>query len=108
MSRAVIISHLIGHVHTSRGLHIKADIDEHAYPRGIKVSDEDLAHIKIKTDAFHGEWNYTILPRDKKITWVWYNNCPFYFVTVNKYLQSANPEFKPVCIRLFVRAQCQR
>ncbi len=65
MSRAVIIN-LIGHVHTSRGLHIKADIDEHAYPRGIKVSDEDLAHIKIKTDAFHGEWNYTILPRDKK------------------------------------------
>ena len=43
MSRAVIIN-LIGHVHTSRGLHIKADIDEHAYPRGIKVSDEGTVY----------------------------------------------------------------
>jgi len=27
------------------------------------VSDEEMATLSIVPDTFHGEWNYTILPR---------------------------------------------
>jgi hypothetical protein len=37
--------------------------DTNSYPTGIKVSDEDLAALKITSHLFHGEWNYTILPQ---------------------------------------------
>jgi hypothetical protein len=62
VSRAVIVN-LIGSTKTRTGLTIKAELDENAYPTGIKVSDEELAAIRMKQDKFHGDWNYTILPR---------------------------------------------
>ena len=63
VSRAVIVN-LIGSTKTRAGLTIKAELDENAYPTGIKVSDEALAAIRLKQDKFHGDWNYTILPRE--------------------------------------------
>ncbi|MBV9280325.1 MAG: hypothetical protein JOZ41_09620, partial [Chloroflexi bacterium] len=30
---------------------------------GVKVSDEEMAALRIEREEFHGEWNYTILPR---------------------------------------------
>jgi DDE family transposase len=62
VSRAVIVN-LIGSTKTRTGLTIKAELDENAYPTGIKVSDEALAAIRLKKDKLHGDWNYTILPR---------------------------------------------
>lgn len=62
VSRAVIVN-LIGNTTTRTGLTIKAELDENKYPTGIKVSDEELAAVRIKRDKFHGDWNYTILPR---------------------------------------------
>jgi hypothetical protein len=62
VSRAVIVN-LIGSTKTRTGLTIKAELDENAYPTGIKVSDEALAAIRMKKDKFYGDWNYTILPR---------------------------------------------
>ena len=62
VSRAVIVN-LIGSTKTRTGFTIKAELDENAYPTGIKVSDEALAAIRLKKDKFHGDWNYTILPR---------------------------------------------
>jgi hypothetical protein len=62
VSRAVIVN-LIGNTKTRTGLTIKAELDENMYPTGLKVSDEELAAIRIKSDKFHGDWNYTILPR---------------------------------------------
>ncbi|MEA2003987.1 MAG: hypothetical protein U9O53_03430, partial [archaeon] len=38
--------------------------DTDQYPVGIKVPDEELELINIIRAEFHGEWNYTILPRD--------------------------------------------
>jgi Rhodopirellula transposase DDE domain len=61
VSRAVIVN-LIGHVRTSEGLRIQAELDTNSYPKGIKVSDEELAEIRLRRAKFHGEWNYTILP----------------------------------------------
>jgi Rhodopirellula transposase DDE domain len=36
--------------------------DSQTYPTGLKVTDEQLAALNVFRDAFHGEWNYTILP----------------------------------------------
>jgi hypothetical protein len=53
----------MGNTKPRTGLTSKAELDEHRYPTGLKVSDEALAAIRIKRDKFHGDWNYTILPR---------------------------------------------
>ena len=63
VSRAVIVS-LIGSTTTRTGLRVKAELDTNLYATGVKVSDADLAAVKMKKDAFHGEWNYTIAPND--------------------------------------------
>lgn len=63
-SRAVVVS-LIGSTTTKTGLQIEAALDPNIYPTGIKVSVEELATVQIKRDPFHGEWNYTIVPRVK-------------------------------------------
>jgi hypothetical protein len=61
-SRAVVVN-LIGSTTTATGLTIQAELDENEYPIGTKVTDEDLAGLCIKRNKFHGEWNYTILPK---------------------------------------------
>jgi hypothetical protein len=63
VSRAVIVN-LIGSTKTRTGLHIKAELDTNSYPTKIKVTDEELAAVRIKRAQFHGNWNYTILPHD--------------------------------------------
>jgi hypothetical protein len=57
-----VIVNLIGATTTSKGLEIRAELDREAYPKGKKVTDEDLARVKIQPARFHGDWNYTILP----------------------------------------------
>jgi len=61
VSRAVIVN-LIGNTTTNEGLTIKAKVDPNSYPKGIKVSDQEMATINIKKHKFHGDWNYTIAP----------------------------------------------
>jgi transposase len=60
-SRAVIVS-LIAHTTTSQGLHLDAALDTRSYPLGVKVSDEQMASLRLTPDTFHGDWNYTIKP----------------------------------------------
>jgi hypothetical protein len=62
LSRAVVVN-LIGNTKTKAGLHIQAELDTNAYATGIKVSDEELAAVQIEKAPFHGEWNYTISPK---------------------------------------------
>ncbi len=63
-SLAVIVD-LIGHTTTAKGLKIRAEIDVSSYPKGQTVSDEAMKLVQLKPDAFHGEWNYAILPHTK-------------------------------------------
>lgn len=58
-----VIVNLIAATTTRNGLRVRAEVDPGTYPKGVKVSDEEVAAIRIERDAFHGEWNYTILPR---------------------------------------------
>lgn len=62
VSHLVILS-LIGSTKTTTGLTVSCDIDRNSYPRGIKISDEEMAQINIERHPFHGEWNYTIRPQ---------------------------------------------
>ena len=66
VSREAVVE-LIANTRTRQGLTIRAELDANEYPTGIKVTDEQMAALKIKRDKFHGEWNYTILPRRKAI-----------------------------------------
>jgi hypothetical protein len=61
-SRAVVVN-LIAGTTTTTGLAIQAELDEGDYPAGVKVTDEELAGVNIKRNKFHGEWNYTIIPK---------------------------------------------
>jgi hypothetical protein len=54
---------LIGNTKTHTGVTITAALDENMYPTGIKVSAAELAAIRLTPETFHGDWNYTILPR---------------------------------------------
>jgi hypothetical protein len=62
LSRQIVVQ-LIGSVTTERGLRVRSELDENLYDAGIKVSDEELAAVRIERDAFHGEWNYRFRPR---------------------------------------------
>ena len=57
-----LVVDLIASTQTSKGLKVKSKLDSAVYEKGIKISDESLGKINIKTNEFHGEWNYTIKP----------------------------------------------
>jgi len=59
------IVELIGSTTTKGGLTVRAALDEATYETGIKVSNKELATVKLKRAEFHGDWNYTIHPRKK-------------------------------------------
>jgi len=57
-----VIVNLIGNTRTNEGLMIKAELDTESYPKGVKVSDEELSKLNLTKADFHGEWNYSIAP----------------------------------------------
>lgn len=58
-----VIVQLIGATTTGTGLKVTCEIDGGLYPKGIKVSDEEMETLNITRADFHGEWNYTISPQ---------------------------------------------
>jgi transposase len=54
------IVELISATTTESGLKIKAQRDMEWYPKGIKVSDAELAALPLHRHDFHGDWNYTL------------------------------------------------
>ena len=65
ISMALIVN-LIGSIKIGGGNKVDCIVDENKYEKGIEISDEEYDAINIKNHKFHGEWNYTILPRQKK------------------------------------------
>lgn len=55
-----VIVNLIASTKTSKGLKVKCQLDENKYPKGIKITDKELAMVNMISDNFHGEWNYSI------------------------------------------------
>ena len=61
--RMETIVNLIGNTKTASGLNVQCEVDTNLYAIGVKISDEQIAQLCVHQNNFHGEWNYTILPR---------------------------------------------
>lgn len=60
-----VVVNLIANTTTKKGLKVACDLNTNKYPKGTKISDEQLSEINIKREDFHGEWNYTIYPNNE-------------------------------------------
>jgi len=60
-----VIVNLIANTQTRKGLTIQADLNVNSYPKGIKISDAEMARLNITPAGFHGEWNYSISPKNQ-------------------------------------------
>jgi Rhodopirellula transposase DDE domain len=61
MSHEILVE-LVGSTCTKKGLKIRAELDQASYRIGQKISDRQLAELKLERVDFHGEWNYLIHP----------------------------------------------
>jgi hypothetical protein len=61
-----VIVNLIAAATARTGLSVHCELDRKRYPKGVKVSDEEMAAINIKQAMFHGDWNYTIRPNSRQ------------------------------------------
>ena len=57
------IVQLIANTTTAKGLTVTCRIDRRRYPVGRKVSDKEMATLRMTPQPFHGDWNYVIKPR---------------------------------------------
>jgi hypothetical protein len=60
-----VIVDLIAATTTETGLKVYCELDANSYPKGILVSDDEMASLNIQRADFHGEWNYTIAPSNQ-------------------------------------------
>jgi len=58
-----VVVNLIGATTTRTGLRVHAALDTNQYPAGLSVADHELETLHLRRDTFHGEWNYTLVPR---------------------------------------------
>ena len=58
-SLAAIVS-LISSTTTQSGLRVRSEIDQGRYPKGIEITDEQMATLNLKPHLFHGDWNLLI------------------------------------------------
>lgn len=63
-SHEVILS-LIAATTTTTGLTVRSELDMSNYPTGRTLSDAEMEAINLHCDPFHGEWNYSLLPRQR-------------------------------------------
>lgn len=54
------IIELISATDTATGLTVQAGLDPNWYPKGVKITDAELAAVPLESHDFHGEWNYTV------------------------------------------------
>ena len=56
---------LISHTKTAKGLTVSCRLVRRRCTTGRKVTDQEMALVRIKRDKFHGDWNYEIHPSSK-------------------------------------------
>lgn len=62
LTSLLVIVSLIGATTTTKGLIVRANLDEKIYQTGIKVTEQEKEKLNIVRNDFHGEWNYIISP----------------------------------------------
>ncbi|MDP4188761.1 MAG: ISAzo13 family transposase [Bacteroidota bacterium] len=63
-----VIVNLIAETTTSKWLKFKCVLYKTEYPKGIKITKEEVEGLGIIRDEFHGEWNYKFKPRNVGVT----------------------------------------
>lgn len=58
-----IVVNLVSSTRTNKGLQVHCSLDATSYEKGRKITDAEMSKLRIKYNAFHGDWNYEILPR---------------------------------------------
>ncbi len=58
-----VIVQLIAATTNRKGLTVRAELDPTPYPPGLKISDDEMASLRLVPAPFHGEWNYALLPK---------------------------------------------
>lgn len=56
------IVQLIAATTTRTGLQVQAELDDGDYPKGVKITDQQMAALPLSRHDFHGDWNYTLRP----------------------------------------------
>lgn len=57
---------LIRHTRTQTGLSVSCALDTRRYPKGIKLSQEQIAEISLYKHGVLPNWNYTLLPNENR------------------------------------------
>ena len=65
LTSLVTIVSLIAATRTKTGLRVRAEIDLGRYPLHIKVPPKEMEKVRLQRHDFHGDWNYTIRPRER-------------------------------------------
>ena len=62
-----IIINLIASTTTETGLTVNCVLDKNIYEKGVVISRQEMDSLNIVPNEWHGDWNYTILPRNKMV-----------------------------------------
>ena len=57
-----VVVNLIANTTTKTDLSIQAILDTRNYPVGIKITDEQMKGLNLRSHDFHSDWNYTLEP----------------------------------------------
>jgi hypothetical protein len=57
------VVHLIANTTTAKGLKVTCRLDRRRYATGRRVTNDEMKRVNLHREAFHGEWNYVIRPR---------------------------------------------
>jgi hypothetical protein len=57
-----VVVNLIGATTNKRGLKVQAHLDTGSYPKGLKITNADVAAVPLTRHDFHSDWNYTVHP----------------------------------------------
>ncbi len=49
---------------TSTGLKVRASVTRRNYPKGVRITDEQMAELHLCPHDTLPNWNYTLLPRN--------------------------------------------
>jgi transposase len=58
-----VVVNLIAATTTRTGLKVRSGLDQNSYPAGQTVTDAELETLNLRREPFHGDWNYSLLPR---------------------------------------------
>jgi hypothetical protein len=64
LTHATIVK-LISNTRTATGLKVRCLLDRRRYPQEVRITDDQMATLRLKPDSFHGDWNYSLQPHRK-------------------------------------------